>query len=715
MSATDSYLRLAMMFRDNHAHHFKTKLEKMAEIILFENTPIAMTAEEMITALRDEYSLHFTDTEITNAIEGPRGSNNIICINPESRRQGSKKYILTEKTATEIEKRSTGISIANFCSLYASEQSDLSIDETQLEDLLCRYFHQCFIHHANTIMKLITRDQTERAFLTGSNIDEDFTAEEKETINRFIYWDNPEKDKFVCQMVACCFDYCSMTVRTDSTIFETVLKEKNFVLDTDIISCMIGINKGAGKQAMNAFIKKSNEAGIRMAITNFTRDETADTINRNVNRIRDLSGNSQPLHPSLIRECADTGIDEVFYQSYYEWSQTDSHRNDSIEEFRKDLIQSTESVCQPFIAISGIPYSETKAELFESLSQNLHEYKTIHKEPSKIDIIKTEVNNYLLISEKNERAGMQNSPGLNYYLISADRSFCHWARETHPDAIPKVIPPSVWYSILLHYSSRATKDYAAFTRFLNIHSTTDEVRQDEKKTLLLKKISQLNEPIDIKERIMLEAGKKLSDEYTDADDTTIDNLIRESNTAVTEQKAAENTAKKERDQKQDLEKQLAELKTEVSQMMHQHKQEILEIKKNNQQTKAQYEIKIRNLQTAFAQREKEMRQEEKNRYYKQSAEASAKQKKQHYIFAFTIMIFIIVSIIVLACILFLKKNEIPEEIYIGVSIGLGLFAITDLILILHFYKGRFCSFHTDKIIEKELKRIKRENENGNPV
>ena len=100
MSAINSYLRLAMMFGDNHAHTFRTNLEKMTEIILFENTPKAMTVEEIVNALRAEYSLNFVDVEVTDAIEGTRGSGNIVCINPEVKRQGDKKFILTENDSS---------------------------------------------------------------------------------------------------------------------------------------------------------------------------------------------------------------------------------------------------------------------------------------------------------------------------------------------------------------------------------------------------------------------------------------------------------------------------------------------------------------------------------------------------------------------------------------------------------------------------------------
>lgn len=59
---------------------------------------------------------------------------------------------------------------------------------------------------------------------------------------------------------------------------------------------------------------------------------------------------------------------------------------------------------------------------------------------------------------KNDKSGNDDFFGLNYFHISADHPFCKWAKDIRPGAIPEVILPSVWYSIILHYSGRATED-----------------------------------------------------------------------------------------------------------------------------------------------------------------------------------------------------------------------------------------------------------------
>ncbi len=66
---------------------------------------------------------------------------------------------------------------------------------------------------------------------------------------------------------------------------------------------------------------------------------------------------------------------------------------------------------------------------------------------------------YERVVGKNEKKGNNDFFGLNYFHISADHPFCKWAKQVRPGAIPEVILPSVWYSIILHYSGRATEAF----------------------------------------------------------------------------------------------------------------------------------------------------------------------------------------------------------------------------------------------------------------
>lgn len=82
--------------------------------------------------------------------------------------------------------------------------------------------------------------------------------------------------------------------------------------------------------------------------------------------------------------------------------------------------------------------------------------------------------------------------------------------------------------------------------FLNFSLLPDNTERSDKKTVLLRKVSRLNEPVDVKEEILFDAGKKLTSDYKDADNETIDELIGESNQTITEKRVAEAVEEQER-------------------------------------------------------------------------------------------------------------------------------------------------------------------------
>ena len=97
MNNFSNYLRMAMMFSDNHARTFISNLEKMIEVILSESAPKAMLVDEVVDLLAEQYSLKFTDVEVRQAIEGHRGKEHIRCINAQTKRLGDRKYILNQE------------------------------------------------------------------------------------------------------------------------------------------------------------------------------------------------------------------------------------------------------------------------------------------------------------------------------------------------------------------------------------------------------------------------------------------------------------------------------------------------------------------------------------------------------------------------------------------------------------------------------------------
>lgn len=706
MSNISNYLRMAIMFGNNHSTTFITNLEKMVELVLNAKAPQAMLVSEIVADLNSGYNLSFTDIEVTQAIEGHRGSDRIVCFNPTAKKVGEKKYLLTEKAAQSIENQESQISVTGICDEFLRINPEIEIDTSSMESLIDRYFYRCFNSNATTIMQLLKQDYTDGVLLSDSDLDAQFSDQEKEILNTFIYWENSEKDRFVYQMVSCCFDYCTMTAKKDDAVYETVFKNKFFVLDTNIIFRVIGINQDSRKTVIDAFLKKCEEVGITLVVTNETRAEIRNTINYNIDRIKDLIKNSTPVKSRFVRECANTQINEDFYQFYYDWCMGKGHRSGDIEGFREDLLKTADRVCIRFKDVVFTTFATVSKEKFEAYTQSLRDFKIAQRGYAREESVQTDVNNFMYVVGMNEKKGASDFFALSYFHISADHPFCNWAKDVRKGAIPEVVLPSVWYSIILHYAGRAVDndDYAAFTRFLNFSLSTDDTERNVKKTVLLQKVSQLNEPVDVKEEILFDVGQKLSSDYKDADDNTIEYLIGESNQTITEKRVAEAVGEQERISALALESQKADSIAETNLLARKHEQEINKLTADFDERLKQ-ELASQNADAK--EKEKNARVNERKRHIDIEAQETAKKKKRRYVVATVTCILIPLAIagvgIYKAWTMQLPPNF--SEIITAICGLLGL--ILEFVVFKLFYENWFCELKTEKIEEREKKKLEK--------
>ena len=662
-----NYLRMAIIFEDSHSTTFMTNLEKMIELVLNAKNPQPMLVSEILTDLSTIYNLNFTEIEVTQAIESKWGLDRIVCCNYSVKKVDDKKYILTQKAIDDIESKTNQISVLEICQAFLCENPDIKINPEDMEKLVNRYFYRCFNSNAITIMQLLKQEYTDGVLLSDNDMDLQFSDAEKLILNSFIYWENNEKDKFVYKMVSCCFDYCTMTAKKDEAIYETVFQNKFFVLDTNIIFRAMGINQDNRKTVINAFINKCKEVGITLVVTNETRAEIQNTINYNIDRIRDLTSGSAPVKPKFLREFGNAQYNEDFYQFYCNWCHEPNHKIGDIEGFRKDLLKIADKVCMKFKNETYSTFRILNKSTFDSYTSDLQKYKNVRRGyVIREETVQTDVDNFMYVVDQNQNMGDQDFFALNYFLISADHSFCNWAKNIRKGAIPVVVLPSVWYSIILHYGGRAANndDYAAFTRFLNFSLAINESEQNEKKTILLQKVSRLNEPVDVKEEILIDVGKKLSSDY-DVDDDKIDTLIAESNKTV--------TAKR------------------VSDALEQKNKEYSE-----------------NVQNA--------RIDERNKIFDELAKARAKTKQKLYIiicvFLFVLPIFGYIFCIYQTC-----NSQPPDYVnQILAKIGYTCFAmiscsilgIIESIISKVFYENVFCKCNIKQIEKREKEKLERQ-------
>lgn len=179
MSIVNSYLRVAMMFGNNPAHTFITNLEKMIELILSDEAPKALLADEIVDFLRSHYSLNFTDIEVTKAIDSSRGKEHICCINEQVKKKGERKFVLRQKALEAIKNKEIKVSVLGISELFLNNCEEICISVVEMESLLNRYFYRCFNSNATTIMQLLKQEYTDGVLLSDGDLDEDFPNKKK--------------------------------------------------------------------------------------------------------------------------------------------------------------------------------------------------------------------------------------------------------------------------------------------------------------------------------------------------------------------------------------------------------------------------------------------------------------------------------------------------------------------------------------------------------
>ena len=306
----------------------------------------------------------------------------------------------------------------------------------------------------------------------------------------------------------------------------------------------MGLNNEKRKLVIDAFILKCKETGVEILYSNHTRSELNDTIRYYVGQIKALLADSAPLSVRAISCLDDRMSNSAFYEQYVEWTKDPVNRTSDYSSFERDLRMRTSKILSRFKQVTFDDYSgrnkKEYAEQFESLKQ----YKIEHRRNTYDPSIKADINNYLYIQERNREKKGENFFATDHYLITADHAFSGWEREKRPGAIPTVVLPSVWYSIILQYAGRTTADdYSAFTRFLNFSFSENEPA-DARKMEILKSVIALQEPVDMKETIIFDIAEKLQHDYKDLNS---EQIVETSHQYVINQILAEENEKAKRE------------------------------------------------------------------------------------------------------------------------------------------------------------------------
>lgn len=530
----DKILRLSIITRTGNTSTFNSSLIKLITMVLYESEIFSLSLDEIRNSIELNYELEFTNEEILNAINSKDYGIYKIHERKEIRNGSIKnveninKYRLEDKIINklkEYEDRNVYYNIIDeFITKFGYENSN----SKDIGDLINKYLYNVFNSNKDTMLLLLKSE--ERNLMSIENF-ADNNEKEKEIINNFLNWDNPSKNELIFQTVSYCVDYCMLTIRKDHSSFSHLFKGKVFYLDANIIFRMAGINNQERKIVTNSFINKCIENGIEIRYTNITYEEIRNTVNKQVQGLKDMLGGFTPVSTSNYTKFSKPSANIELIVKYDNWLRSKNGKQNDFLAFEKYMQREIDIILDKFNKVEFMSYEATAKDEFLSLSESLMAYKSSKNANYTADSIKIDINNFLYVYNLRKSSRGLTFLDISDYIISADGKFCEWGKEVMPSTIPIVVLPSVWHSLLLRFRGRANKDYEAFTLFLNLRYKVSDEGFDTRRPKILSIVQKMDEPVNIKNLILDEISDNLTEKYSD-DSDEIEIIEKAKNTVI---------------------------------------------------------------------------------------------------------------------------------------------------------------------------------------
>ena len=429
---------------------------KIVEDALFCKGDSIISVSALISYINSAYALLFSTREIEDIITSPQNREKFIY----SYKNNEIQISLTEDYKNKLNLKCQNRNLVDFIDEFISEKEY----DDNIKEIILQFFYAVFTSSLNSFKRLLNEGTN------GLEIGENYSTEEKNIINNFLQWKNPDKDKAVFDLANYSLEYCIMTNSKNTEFSLDNLKYKNFYLDTNIIYRALGLNGQELKERTLLFLSKFKDVKENLLISYSTDQEFKDTIDYYIGKLTKFE--NPRIRSKILYEFLDT---DSIYQFYHQW--TIGRSNHSVEYFRMYLLSEYDKLCKVYeIKIDNkFPYEEKKVtELLEEYCSGINNYSD-KKSPLSAEY---DAKNILWVEEKRKDKCTDIFDTKSYFL-SSDKTLYNWdyTRQTH--RIPVVMLAVQWLNIILHYLERTNDDYRSFVCFLSMKINNPILSEDE--------------------------------------------------------------------------------------------------------------------------------------------------------------------------------------------------------------------------------------------
>ena len=426
-----------------------------------DNTPL--TVEQIISLLQKEYELVVQEKEI-GFLDDERYYEKVL---GKTKRENT--YYLPNKRFEKLKEKSE-YCIDDAIKEFSAQKPDVDLEG--LRDLLYKYLYTLLNTNISAYTQLLERKGKQVSPVIDPNT---FNDDEIETINCFITWDNPNKNKALFELVNYCIEYATAINSIDPQDIVNALKNKKLYLDNALIYRALGINGDFRKERVTNLLQRCVNSGQQLVISSVTRKEFFDTIDYHISHLRGSTpyGN---INPSLFRRY--TGGYSL-YQYYHEWRRTKNVYGFDL--FSLHIKNEYDALLQKFRITEDFKqqYSDIKdGERIEQYAEEIKQYKRTKNDSLHINDAKNMI--WVELARNNCDNNVRDT---KFYFVTSDRRLQEWDLH-HSKNQPITMLPSQWLALLLKYFSQSNDDYKSFVSFLTMPNEKAEVTPDELQDIL---------------------------------------------------------------------------------------------------------------------------------------------------------------------------------------------------------------------------------------
>lgn len=474
------FLRFALLMSDSTSRDFINIIAKLIQVVLFKEEEF-LTISEIIDKIDLNFGIPLSTNEVATSIK----NNGDIFLT--SSKEGKKAYCISSESKNKIglivgDKIFDKI-IANFVKEHYSELSKIEMPNGDYKDIVFKcvvnFFYYQFNSNAQNLLKLLDKDYK---WINENNNEElDFLT--RRIALFFLEWNNAEKDIFVYNIINSSYEYCLISLKGNNAPFKSMFKSKKFVLDTNVILSLIGVNGNAKKKAAIKFLEKCKEFGIKMVYTNYTKQESYETI-RKLTR----------LFNSGFADLEGKEINKMycFQELYNEWLISPHFRKQHSSDFEAYVNKLLDS-CLLDLQIEEIDstfISNHKVDINVNIDSLRNKKEHISNKTRSVAVLNHDIVNYLFVLS-NRPKNCVNVIDCKMLFVSFDRVLCNWCDEQNIGLPSPVVDADIIYSLLLRFSERSSDDFRSFNEFVgtSIMYLYDNKSALESKSIIAKAVN----------------------------------------------------------------------------------------------------------------------------------------------------------------------------------------------------------------------------------